>query len=139
MRTRGGVANLRILAPVIVLAAVPRAAFAQASLDTGPAMGPLGWLFVFFALAGAALAIILLRRLQAMRAALVQIEAERDRLSAREAALSLGRIRWRGDGGLEVEDNAARLLSARPDTTEKLLALMAEPGRAEIASGLAAL
>jgi PAS domain-containing protein len=101
-------------------------------------MGPLGWLFVLFALAGAAVAIILLRRLQRVRAALARAEAERDQLRGREAALSLGRIRWRS-GGFDVEDNATRLLSARPESTEKLLALLAESDRSDIAAGLAKL
>ncbi len=139
MGNRGGVASLRILAPVAVLAAIPRLALAQAAPEGGPAVGPVGWIFVFFALAGAAVSFILLRRLQQARADLARSQAERDNLRAREAALSFGRIHWRAGGGFEVGENAARLLGGRADNAEALVALFAEADRSEIAAGLAAL
>jgi PAS domain-containing protein len=122
-----------------VLAAVPHAAFAQAAGENMPLVGSAGWLFLLFALAAVVVAFVLLRRLQKAHADLVRTEADRDRLQAREAALSLGRIRWRTGGGFEVEENAARLLSGRPKSTEELLALMAESDRSELADGLAKL
>src|SRR5689334_13040528 len=105
MGTRDGVASLRILAPAVMLAAIPRLAFAQGATGAGSAIGPLGWLFLFFALAGGAVGFILLRRLQQARLALAQAETERDLLRSREAALSMARIRWRSGGGFEAEDN----------------------------------
>jgi signal transduction histidine kinase len=129
------------LAPVAVLAAAPHAAFAQTAGQTigqpGPAMGSLGWVFVFFALAGVAVSVILLRRLQGARADLARTEAERDHLRARAAALSLGRIHWRAGGAFEVGENAVRLLGGRAENAEALTALFAESDRSEIAVGLA--
>jgi signal transduction histidine kinase len=143
MGIRGGVANLRILAPVAVLAALPSVALAQTVQQTAEssasAMGPLGWLFVLFALGGAAVAVVLLRRLQKARADLVRVRAERDGLQAREAALALSRIRWQAGGTLAVEESAARLLNGKPENAATLVALLAEPDRAAIADGLAQL
>src|SRR5690349_21738007 len=143
MGIRGGVAGLHILAPVVVLAASPCVALAQTVQQTvgepAPLMGALGWLFVLFALAGAAVAIILLRRLQGARADVARITAERDDLQARAAALVIARIRWRTGGALAVDENAARLLNGKPENATALLALLAEPDRGAIAEGLAQL
>jgi signal transduction histidine kinase len=144
MGIRGGVASLRIVAPVAVLAAMPSVAFAQAAGEAVPAMepaamGPLGWLFLLFALAGAAVATVLLRRLQKARADLARVTAERDGLQAREAALALPRIRWRSGGALAVDESAARLVNGKPENTAALLALFAESDRPAIADGIARL
>ena len=136
MGIRGGVAGLRIVAPVAVLAAVPRAAFAQTSGDAAP-VGSVGWLFLLFALAGAAVAFILLRRLQKARADLARAEAERNDLRARELALPLGRICWRTGGAFAANEQAARLLNGRPENAAALLVLFAESDRAAITDGLA--
>jgi signal transduction histidine kinase len=122
-----------------MLAAVPRGALAQAAPGAGPALGPIGWVFVGFAVAGAAVAFLLLRRLQQARADLARAEAERDQLRAREAALALGRIHWRAGGAFAVGENAARLLGGEAENAEALLARFAESDRAQLAAGLAAL
>jgi signal transduction histidine kinase len=140
MGTRGGVASLRIVGPVAVLAGIPHVALAQAATETpAPAMGPLGWLFVLFALAGAAGAVVLLRRLQRARAELARVAAERDELQARAAALAVARIRWRAGAAFVTDEDAARLLGGRPEHAEALLALLAESDRPAIAEGLAGL
>ncbi|MDQ7248960.1 PAS-domain containing protein [Dongia sedimenti] len=127
------------MAPVAVLAALSRAAAAQAPGDAPAAVGAVGWLFLLFALAALAVAIVLLRRLQKVRADLTRTEAERAGLQAREAALPLARIRWRSGGTFALEEKAAGLLNGRPDNIEALLALLAEPDRAAIGAGLAKL
>jgi signal transduction histidine kinase len=139
MGIRGGVAGLRIVAPVAVLAAVPRAAFAQAGGAAGPAVGTVGWLFLLFALAGLVVAVILLRRLQKARADLGEIQAERDRLRAREAGLPVARIRWQVGGAFEIEENAARLLHGRPQNAEALTVLFTEADRGAVGDCLAGL
>jgi signal transduction histidine kinase len=139
MGIRGGVASLRIVAPVAVLAAATRVALAQTTADAPPAIGRVGWLFLLFALAAVTVAIILLRRLQKTRADLAQAQGGLDGLRAREAALRLARIRWQAGGAFEIEDHAAALLSSRPVNAEALLALFAEPDRSAIAASLAKL
>ena len=99
----------------------------------------MGWLFLLFALAAVAVAIVLLRRLQKARADLARTEADRAGLQAREAALPLARIRWRSGGSFTLDEKAAGLLNGRPDNIEALLALLAEPDRAVIGAGLAKL
>jgi signal transduction histidine kinase len=136
---RGGFAGLRIVAPVAVLAAAGRGAFAQTPGVAAPAVGVVGWLFLLFALAAVAVAIILLRRLQRARADLTRTEAECSGLRAREAALPIARIRWRAGGAFEIEDRTVRLLNGRPDNAAALLALLIEPDRPAVGDCLAKL
>ena len=63
----------------------------------------------------------------------------RNTLRGREAALPLGRVRWRVGGALEIEENAARLLGSRPQNVAALLELIAEPDRSAFGDNLAAL
>jgi signal transduction histidine kinase len=133
---RGGFASLRIVAPVAVLAAASHGAFAQAPGGTPPAVGVVGWLFLLFALAAVAVAVVLLRRLQQARADLARTEAERNGLRAREAALPIARVRWRAGSAFELEDRAAGLLAGRPADAPALLALLAEPDRLAVGDGL---
>jgi len=139
MGIRGGVAKLRFLAAVAVLATASGAASAQAIGNPPPPVGLVGWLFLFFALAALAVAVILLRRLQKARAALVETKSECDALRAREAALPLGRIRWRTGVPYVVEEGAVAVLKGRPETAEALLALLAEPDRRAVGDGIAQL
>jgi signal transduction histidine kinase len=139
MGIRGGVALLRILTAAAVLAAASLRASAQSVGQAAPAGGSLGWLFLLFALAAVVVAVVLLRRLQKVRADLAETKAERETLRGREAALPFGRIRWRSGRAFETEDRAALLLSGRPQDAEALLALLAEPDRRTIGDFLAKL
>lgn len=133
---------MRIVAPVAVLATAAPVAFAQTTAQIGeapPVVGLVGWLFLMFALAAVAVAIILLRRLQRARAEGENTAAKLAALRAITVPIPLGRIRWQVGDVLEADEKAASMLKSRPANTAALLALFAETDRGLLADALAKL